>query len=245
MPVWNPWHGCHKISPGCLNCYVYRRDSEFEKDSSVVAKTANFELPLKRNRKNEFKLKHEEEPVYTCMTSDFFLEEADEWRPIAWQIIKQRKDLTFVIITKRIDRFQVGLPEDWGEGYPNVQIMCTCENQERADYRLPIFLSLPIRHKSIIHEPMLEQIEISDYLKSGQIKKVVCGGESGEKTRICDYDWILHTRDQCKENQVPFYFKQTGTLFKKGDKIYHIERKDQMSQAQKAGINLEPYFRYV
>ena len=36
MRVWNPWHGGKKISPGCLNCYVYRRDAEFGKDSSIV-----------------------------------------------------------------------------------------------------------------------------------------------------------------------------------------------------------------
>ena len=31
--TWNPWHGCKKISAGCLNCYVYRTDSKYEKDS--------------------------------------------------------------------------------------------------------------------------------------------------------------------------------------------------------------------
>ena len=36
MAIWNPWHGCKKISPGCLNCYVYRRDAEFGKDSRKV-----------------------------------------------------------------------------------------------------------------------------------------------------------------------------------------------------------------
>lgn len=38
MSAWNPWHGCHKISPGCMNCYVYRRDSKYEIDSSAVRK---------------------------------------------------------------------------------------------------------------------------------------------------------------------------------------------------------------
>lgn len=56
MPIWNPWHGCRKISPGCVNCYVYRRDAEFGKDSSLVEKTANFDLPLRKNRQRAFKL---------------------------------------------------------------------------------------------------------------------------------------------------------------------------------------------
>ena len=49
--IWNPWHGCHKISPGCKNCYVYRRDAQFEKDSSVVSRTAAFDMPVRRKER--------------------------------------------------------------------------------------------------------------------------------------------------------------------------------------------------
>ena len=128
MAIWNPWHGCRKISPGCLNCYVYRRDAEFGKDSSIIARISSFDLPVKRNRKGLYKLQPDERSVYTCMTSDFLVEEADEWRPEAWKMIRERDDLHFVIITKRIHRFQVGLPKDWEEGYDNVTVCCTCEN---------------------------------------------------------------------------------------------------------------------
>lgn len=171
------------------------------------------------------------------MTSDFFLEEADQWRPEAWNMIRLRGDLHFVIITKRIHRFRTGLPEDWGEGYDNVTICCTCENQNRADYRLPILLELPIKHRTVIHEPMLEPIDIRRYLSTGCIEQVTCGGESGPEARLCDFGWILNSMEQCVEYNVPFWFKQTGALFKKGNRIYHIERKDQMDQAEKAGVN--------
>ena len=237
MPTWNPWHGCRKISPGCLNCYVYRRDAEFGKDSSIISKTASFHLPVKRSRSGEYKLQPGGKCVYTCMTSDFFLEEADEWRPTVWDMIRERSDLKFVIITKRIHRFRVGLPEDWGDGYNHVTICCTCENQKMADARLPIFLELPIRHRTIIHEPMLEAVDIRKYLAAGQIEQVTCGGESGPEARICDFAWALNTMQQCMEYDVPFWFKQTGANFKKGERVYCIERKDQMSQAEKAGVN--------
>ena len=50
--LWNPWHGCHKCSPGCLNCYVYYLDSKHGKDSNIVTKSkTNFDLPLKKDRK--------------------------------------------------------------------------------------------------------------------------------------------------------------------------------------------------
>lgn len=83
----------------------------------------------------------------------------------------------------------MNLPEDWGEGYKNVHICCTCENQYMADKRLPIFLELPIRHKSIIHEPMLGPINIERFLEKyrKEIDQVVCGGESGDEARLCDY----------------------------------------------------------
>ena len=209
VATWNPWHGCKKNSPGCANCYVYRRDAEFGKDSSIVTRTSSFDMAIKRNHKGEYKLQPDGESVYTCITSDFFLEKADEWRAKAWDIIRRRSDLHFVIITKRIHRFEVELPGDWGNGYENVTICCTCENQNRADYRLPVFLKLPIKHWTVIHEPMFEQIDIRKYL-----------------ARICDFAWILDSMEQCVEYDVSFWFKQTGARFKKGNKVYLIERKD-------------------
>lgn len=232
---WNPWHGCHKISVGCFHCYMYRQDAQYKKDSSFVLKTKSFDLPLKRNRKREYKISGGE-IIYTCFTSDFFIEEADEWRKEAWKMIRKRGDLQFLMITKRIDRFYVSLPEDWGDGYKNVTICCTVENQDRADYRLPIYLQLPIQHKCIVCEPILEEINLMPYLNSS-IQEVIVGGESGQNARICEYQWVLSIRDQCISQKVSFHFKQTGAYFKKDGRIYHIPRKYQHSQAKKAGID--------
>ena len=101
MPIWNPWHGCRRISPGCANCYVYRRDESVGRDASVIAKTGDYSLPLRKNRQGDYKLRPEDGPVYACMTSDFFLEEADGWRQECWDMIRERRDLAFNIITKR------------------------------------------------------------------------------------------------------------------------------------------------
>ncbi|MBQ7457011.1 MAG: DUF5131 family protein [Desulfovibrio sp.] len=235
--VWNPWHGCHKISPGCKHCYMYRRDAEFGKDSSIVTKTKNFSLPVMKKRDGSYKIPPQSH-VYACMTSDFFLEDADPWRDDIWAMIDQRRDLQFTIITKRISRMRVCLPRDWGEGYNHVRICATCENQSTADARIPHLLALSIKHRSLIHEPMLEAIDIEPYLKTGLIERVICGGESGPESRLCDYAWILQTREQCLKYNVDFIFKQTGRLFKKDSRIYVIPRKIQMSQARKANINL-------
>jgi protein gp37 len=238
LAIWNPWHGCHKISAGCQNCYVYRMDSKYEKDSTIVTRTSNYDLPLKRNRLKEYKLLTDD-IVYTCFTSDFFLEDADEWRKEMWSIIKQRSDLHFFIVTKRIHRFHVNLPDDWGDGYDNVSLCCTVENQDRANYRLPIFLNEPIKDRSIICEPLLENLDLSIYLNS-TVKQVIVGGESGNEARICDYDWILSIRRQCMDANVPFHFKQTGAKFRKDGRIFKIERKFQHEQARKANIDFNP-----
>ena len=235
MTQWNPWHGCQKLSAGCQNCYVYRIDSSFDKDASIVSKTKDFNFPLRRKRSGEYKLPPGE-TLYTCFSSDFFLEEADIWRTDVWQMIRLRSDVHFYIITKRIDRFTVNLPQDWGDGYNNVTICSTCETQNRAAYRLPILLSLPITHKAITCEPLLERIDLSRWL-TPFIEEVIVGGESGNDARICDYDWVLDIRNQCIENKVAFHFKQTGAKFKKDGRLYNIKRHDQHLQAAKAGID--------
>lgn len=237
--LWNPWHGCVKYSEGCMHCYVYRRDQSVGRDASVVTRTKQFDLPLRKNRHGIFTLTKKDNPVYTCMTSDFFLDKADSWREEAWKIIRYRSDLSFIIITKRIVRFTSCVPPDWGDGYPNVTIMCTVENQKQADIRLPVFLAVPIRHKAVICEPLLGPIQLQPYL-DGRIQSVTVGGESGDDGRICDYRWVLSLREQCVQTRTPFRFKQTGTRFVKDGKGYLIHRELQESQARKAGIDWDP-----
>lgn len=161
MPVWNPWHGCHKISAGCGQCYVFREDAARGCDvpTTVVRKTTSFNLPVRRDRYKNWKF-----PAGThfwlCFTSDLFIEEADAWRQEIWNMIRQRPDCHFTFFTKRIDRMSRCLPEDWNDGWDNVTVGCTVENQDRADFRLPIFLGLPIKHRLIVAAPLLERINL-------------------------------------------------------------------------------------
>lgn len=234
---WNPWHGCTKVSPGCRYCYVYRQDEMYgsEVASSLCRKTAAFNLPLKRKRDKSWKI----EPgkvVFTCFTSDFLLKDADEWRPECWQMMRQRGDLWFYFFTKRIDRLAECLPDDWGGGYANVLVGCTVENQEMADYRLPIFKEAPIRHKSIIVAPMIGPIDLSAYLDE-TIEEVSAGGESGLYARPCDYSWVLSVRKQCIERNIPFRYHQTGARLIKDGRMYRIPRRHQLIQAHKANID--------
>lgn len=236
---WNPWHGCTKISEGCLHCYVYRGDEErgTPVPSSECRKTASFDLPMKKSRGGSWKIPSGSS-VYTCFTSDFLLKDADGWRGECWEMMKERQDLYFIFFTKRIGRLHEVLPPDWGDGYGNVCIGCTVENMKRAAERLPVFLDLPIRHRVIVTEPLLERLDIREYLIPGKVESVLAGGESGRDARICDFDWIRDLSSQCAEAGIGFHFHQTGAHFVKDGKLYDIPRKYQHSQAAKAGVDL-------
>lgn len=236
---WNPWHGCHKLSAGCAHCYMYRTDAKHGRDSSLVYQTGDFSLPLRRSRSGVYKIPPGE-LVYTCFTSDFFVEEADVWRDQAWEMMRLRCDLRFLFITKRIDRFRECLPVGWGEGYGNVHVCCTVEDQENAAYRLPIFKDVPARGKSIICEPLLGPVSLEPWLCGGWVSEVIAGGESGEEARVCDYDWVISLREQCVRAKVAFRFKQTGAKLRKDGRLYRIKRQYQHSQAARAGIAYTP-----
>ncbi len=231
--LWNPWHGCHKYSAGCANCYVFYLDKKRDKDANIVSKSkTNFNLPLKRTRNGDFLIKSGSE-VATCFTSDFFIEEADEWRNDAWQIIKQRADVDFLICTKRAERIAACLPSDWGAGYANVILAVTCESQHAADTRLPVFLKIPSSRRYILVAPILEYVDLTKYFRLGSISQVSVGGESYDNARICDFDWVKQIYLDCKRNDIPFDFHQTGSNFIKNGRVYKIRHKDEYRQAAK------------
>ena len=99
-----------------------------------------------------------------------------------------------------------------------------------------MFLEAPVRRKILCCEPLLGPVDLSRWL-GPWIDRLIAGGESGEQARVCDYSWILSLRAQCNRAGVVFYFKQTGANFCKDGKLYRIRRKDQHTQALKAGIN--------
>ena len=231
--LWNPWHGCHRCSPGCKNCYVYHLDSFRDRDSSEVKRNKTiFDAPLKKNRRGEYKIPPGS-ILGSCFTSDFFIEEADEWRGEAWDMIRQRSDVTFLIPTKRIARFSSCVPEDWGSGWDNVAIAVSCENQAMADERLPIFLNSNIAHRLVFVSPILEYVDLTRYLESGLIEQVSVGGESYANARTCDFDWVKQIFLDCRKFGVSFEFHQTGSNFVKDGKRYQIKHCDEHSQARK------------
>jgi protein gp37 len=228
---WNPWQGCHKLSPACDNCYMYRDKKRYGQDPATVVRSAKstFNAPLKWS---------DPAKVFICSWSDFFIEEADSWRDEVWDIIRRTPHLTYQIVTKRTHLIKDRLPDDWGNGYPNVWLIATVENQEMANKRIPELLKNPAVVHGISVEPMLGPIDLSslslgggiflnalsgkqkcyyefggmrdianDYHKLGW---VICGGESGPDARPLHPYWARGLRDQCVVTGTPCFFKQWG-----------------------------------
>lgn len=235
--IWNPWHGCIKKSEGCQHCYMYFLDKQRGGNGQNIYKVKNnFYYPLSKNKDGSYKIKSGEH-IRVCMTSDFFLEEADEWRKEAWKIIKQRPDVVFILITKRPERIAQVLPLDWGDGWENVFLNVTCENQIRADERIPILLQLPFKHKGIVAAPFIAPVSIKKYLSSHQIEQVIAGGENYDGTRPLDYLWVKNLYDECVEANITFCFMETGTNFIKDGKTYRLPSKQLQSvMAYKSGL---------
>lgn len=228
--TWNPWVGCKKVSAGCKNCYMYREQTWRGNDPTLIRRTKTLNDPLGWDRK---RITTGEPPwgercfVFTCSYSDFFIREADEWRPEAWEIIRKTPHLTYQILTKRPERMKECLPPDWP--LPNVWLGVSVENQKAADERIPLLLQTPAAVRFISVEPMLEIIDLNqaaygmgkprpplDIMRRqidgeclSALDWVICGCESGPGARPMELDWARSLRDQCVESGVPFFFKQS------------------------------------
>ena len=236
---WNLWHGCQKYSEGCANCYMYVLDRAHKvpEQSGEIVRLKSLRRPLERDRKGNYKI-----PSGYClrvnMTSDTFIEEADKWRKEMWDIIRQRPDVIFYILTKRVIRIAECLPSDWGEGYENVALNITCESQRAFDERWPVFRDIPARHKGLNLAPMLGAIDITPALASGQIENVGLGGEGFGGHRPCHYEWVLQVSDACRRHRVNFQFNATGSRFVMNGRTYRLDSQPlQARQACRSGLS--------
>lgn len=219
--TWNPFVGCHKVSQGCSKCYMFREMSFRGKDPNVVVRTkTTFDAPLKWAKNGRVSPRSK---VFTCSYSDWFIEEADQWRDELWGIVRDTPFI-FQILTKRAERISRHLPPDWGpDGYWNVWLGISAENQEMADKRIPLLLDVPARVHWVSAEPLLGPIDFTGFSQFSSpdlrghltnIKRldwIVTGGESDFKSpRPCNPDWIRDIRDQCGKAHVAHFLKQLG-----------------------------------
>ena len=208
--TWNPWHGCRKVSAGCKFCYMFRDKERYGLDPTQIIKSkSNFNAPLKWK---------EPRLIFTCSWSDWFIEEADELRPEAWEIIKRTPQHTYQMLTKRPERIWHCLPPDWGDGYENVWLGVSAEDQKHFDLRVPILAAIPATVRFVSAEPLIGPIDFSSIGSKGEaIDWLIIGGESGNETgkyryRPCRESWIFDLIDSSSGyHGCRVFVKQLGT----------------------------------
>jgi protein gp37 len=212
--TWNPWRGCQKVSAGCAHCYMYREQTRYGRDPRAIVRAApaTFGAPLRWRGPRR---------VFTCSWSDFFIEEADPWRPEAWEIIRRTPSLTYLVLTKRPERIRSSLPPDWGEGYPNVWLGVSAEYLSLLAERKPLLFSVPAARRFLSAEPWLQA---NPWLGSSPIEQdlevyvraifgfdwVIVGGESGPQARPMSLGSVRFVKAACEALSIPFFLKQLG-----------------------------------
>jgi len=209
----NPWDGCNKISPACLNCYAAAFAKRFWKNRSFS------ELRYFPHRLLNAPMWRKPRHVFVCNTSDIFHPSVEaEWFYSLWAFMTDlnRKHHAFVMLTKR-----PGLaPKDksWWD-YDNFWLGVTAENQHYADERIPELLKIPAKHRFVSFEPLLEPIDMSYHWpclcekgcpcdNHGFFEWAIIGCESGIKRRRCDLDWVRNLVHQLKAVSIQVFVKQ-------------------------------------
>jgi protein gp37 len=216
--TFNPWWGCHRVSPACDNCYAESWARRWGQDLWGVRGARRFfgdnhwRDPLRWNA--EATAEGRRARVFCASMADVFEWRADlnEQRTRLWQLIDQTPSLDWLLLTKRPQHIRRMTP--WNNDWPdNIWVGTTVENQRLAELRLPELLKVPARVRFLSCEPLLGPLNLQSWFSRRgyhPIDWIIAGGESGSYSRPMHPDWASGLLEQCKEAEVPFHFKQWG-----------------------------------
>lgn len=212
--TFNPWWGCVKVSPACLNCYAETWSKRIGK-SDLWGKgsqrrffsEAHWKEPLRWNKEAE--QEGQRKRVFCASMADVFERKAElnPWRHKLWELIELTPWLDWLLLTKRPQNFRVYLP--WSELPSNIWLGVTAENQKYFDQRIDDLLAIQATVHFLSCEPLLGEIDISRYTNSS-LNWIIAGGESGHNSRPMNPSWVKFLRDQCNAAGIAFHFKQWG-----------------------------------
>ncbi len=206
---WNPLTGCTKVSPGCLNCYAERMAKRLQAMGNPNYKNG-FELSIHENSLNIPLKWKTPKYIFVNSMSDLFHEDVPlEFILRVFDVMEKADWHAFQVLTKRSERLmELSERINWPS---NVWMGVSVENQDYL-YRIDHLRKTEAQLKFLSFEPLLGRLQ--DINLDG-INWVIVGGESGPKSRKIDPDWVTEIRDNCLEQNVPFFFKQWGGVNKK------------------------------
>lgn len=206
-----------------------------EKYAGVVEKTSNGSLnwtsKVNFHQPSLLKPLNTKKPTvfFVNSMSDLFHESVPfEYIDAIFSVMSDCDWHTYQVLTKRAKRmyefFQWKKERSGGITWrpkDNVWLGVSVEDQKAANERVPWLIGVPVAVRFLSCEPLLGPVDISFSInehKIGPFAKpainwihwVIAGGESGKDARPMHPDWVRSLRDQCKEADVPFFFKQWG-----------------------------------
>jgi len=207
--TWNPTTGCNKLSEGCKFCYAELMSKRLQAMGQV--KYCNgFKLTIHPETLKIPYTWKKPRLVFVNSMSDLFHKNIPlEYIQQVFKVMKENPIHTFQILTKRADILARYSPLlDWA---PNIWMGVSVEN-EKVVNRIDFLRNTGAFIKFISMEPLIAPvINLNLY----NIDWVVVGGESGPKARPMKKKWVLDIRDQCRQANVKFFFKQWGGFNKK------------------------------
>lgn len=212
--TWNPVTGCTKVSPGCKHCYAETMAKRL-KAMNVNGYEYGFStIQLMENRLDQ-PLKRKKPTVYFVNSmSDLFHEEVpDSFIEKVFSVIWQSRQHSFQILTKRAERMYRYFSD---RAVPdNAWLGVSVEDRKYGKPRISVLQKIKAKKRFLSVEPLLEDV---GRIPLKGISWVIVGGESGQKARPMDEEWVLKIKRQCIDRNVDFFFKQWGSWGQDGVK---------------------------
>jgi protein gp37 len=211
--TWNPVRGCTKISPGCTHCYA---ETFAERFRGVKGHPfgQGFDLRLVPEKLNAPILWRKPLRIFVNSMSDLFHDQVpDDYIEEVARVMVQANWHTYQVLTKRSARMAELLRTrlNFAAGLPHIWWGVSVEDRQYGLPRIDHLRDAPVRTRFLSIEPLLEDLGPINLVG---IRWVIVGGESGHGARPMDRKWVVTIRKQCRENRVPFFFKQWGGVRK-------------------------------
>lgn len=219
--TFNPWIGCShaKNSPACAHCYAESLNKFWKWNGGAwgpgtprkISAESSWASPPSLNKRAARGARGKDGRhwlVFAGDLCDIFDDEGPaDARERMWELFRSTGHLTWQLLTKRPENFSRFLPKDWGDGYQNVWVGVTAENNVQAQRRITILKGTPARLRFVSFEPLLEEVrtDLSD------IDWAIVGGESGGKARPFNLNWARSLQKQCASSGTAFFLKQLGS----------------------------------
>jgi protein gp37 len=172
----------------------------------------SWKKPVKWNEASEvFEQEHGHRPrVFCASLADVFDNQVPTtWRDDLFELIKKCERLDWLLLTKRPQNIAKMLPWDWRNGYANVWLGMTAEDQLHFDQRWKHLQKIPAAIKFISYEPAIGPLRLPP---DGPLPDwLISGGESGGGARPVKRKWIRNIISDCRKHRVNVFHKQWGT----------------------------------